>query len=79
MRAIGSVCLSEVTLATCPDMGFLRDALGEVFGSFRGKGGLTGKAVQEELGIPVKAVGVGEAIDDLETFDPESFVDALLQ
>ena len=36
-------------------------------------------AVQEELGIPVKAVGIGEAIDDLETFDPESFVDALLQ
>jgi fused signal recognition particle receptor len=36
-------------------------------------------AVQEELGIPVKAVGVGEGLDDLETFDAESFVDALLE
>jgi fused signal recognition particle receptor len=42
------------------------------------KGGIV-IAVQEELGIPVKAVGVGEGIDDLETFDPESFVDALLE
>ena len=36
------------------------------------KGGIV-IAIQEELGIPVKAVGVGEGIDDLETFDPESF------
>ncbi|HVE76502.1 MAG TPA: signal recognition particle-docking protein FtsY [Actinomycetota bacterium] len=35
-------------------------------------------AVQEELGIPVKAVGVGETMDDLEAFDPEQFADALL-
>ena len=35
-------------------------------------------AVEEELGIPVKLVGVGETSDDLLHFDPASFVDALL-
>ena len=34
-------------------------------------------AVQEDLGIPVKLVGVGEGIDDLVAFDPADFVDAL--
>jgi fused signal recognition particle receptor len=34
-------------------------------------------AVQAELGIPVKVVGVGETADDLVAFDPEEFVDAL--
>ena len=36
-------------------------------------------AVQEELGIPVKAVGVGETAADLELFDPRTFVDALVE
>ncbi|MEA2532950.1 MAG: fused signal recognition particle receptor [Actinomycetota bacterium] len=36
-------------------------------------------AVQEELGIPVKAVGVGEQMTDLELFDPKAFVDALVE
>jgi fused signal recognition particle receptor len=35
-------------------------------------------AVQEELGIPVKAVGVGESLGDLELFDPQTFVEALV-
>ena len=35
-------------------------------------------AVEEELGIPVKLVGVGETSDDLLHFDPRAFVDALL-
>jgi fused signal recognition particle receptor len=35
-------------------------------------------AVQEELGIPVKAVGVGEGMADLELFDPVAFADALI-
>jgi fused signal recognition particle receptor len=35
-------------------------------------------AVEEELGIPVKLVGVGETSDDLLHFDPVSFVEALL-
>lgn len=34
-------------------------------------------AIKQKLGIPVKYIGVGEAIDDLEPFDPESFVEAL--
>ncbi|HUW78883.1 MAG TPA: signal recognition particle-docking protein FtsY [Candidatus Nanopelagicaceae bacterium] len=35
-------------------------------------------AVQRELGIPVKLVGVGEGIDDLVEFDPEIFIDGLI-
>ncbi len=35
-------------------------------------------AVRQRLGIPVRWVGVGEGPDDLEPFDPETFVDALL-
>ncbi len=41
------------------------------------KGG-TVLAVAGELGLPVKLVGVGEGIDDLQVFDPHQFVDALL-
>jgi len=40
------------------------------------KGGMA-IAIHKELGIPVKYIGVGEQIDDLEKFDPEDFVDAL--
>ena len=35
-------------------------------------------AVEAELGIPVKLVGVGERVEDLLPFDPDAFVDALL-
>ncbi len=35
-------------------------------------------AVEQELGIPVKYIGVGEGVEDLIPFDPEAFVDALL-
>lgn len=41
------------------------------------KGGIV-IAVQRELGIPVKLVGLGEGIDDLALFEPEQFVDDLL-
>lgn len=34
-------------------------------------------AIHEELGIPVKYIGVGEQIDDLQPFDPQSFAKAL--
>lgn len=40
------------------------------------KGGIA-IAIQSELSIPVKYIGVGEKIDDLQKFDPESFVNAL--
>ncbi len=35
-------------------------------------------AVEAELGVPVKFVGLGEALDDLVVFEPETFVKALL-
>lgn len=41
------------------------------------KGGIV-IAIQEELGVPVKLVGLGEGPDDLAPFEPEAFVDALL-
>ena len=40
------------------------------------KGGIA-VAIQSELNIPVKYIGVGESIDDLQKFDSEQFVDAL--
>lgn len=42
------------------------------------KGGIV-VAVQRELGVPVKLVGLGEGPDDLAPFDPEAFVDGILQ
>jgi fused signal recognition particle receptor len=41
------------------------------------KGGIV-IAVQRELGVPVKLVGLGEGPDDLAPFDPEAFVDAIV-
>ena len=41
------------------------------------KGGIV-IAVQRELGVPVKLVGLGEGPDDLAPFEPEAFVDAIL-
>lgn len=41
------------------------------------KGGIV-IAVQRELGIPVKLIGLGEGPDDLAPFEPAAFVDALL-
>jgi len=35
-------------------------------------------AIKDRLGIPIKAVGVGETADDLELFDPKGFASALL-
>ncbi len=42
------------------------------------KGGIA-VAIHSELGIPVKYIGVGEAIEDLQKFDPDQFVDALFE
>ncbi|MFF5448389.1 signal recognition particle-docking protein FtsY [Streptomyces sp. NPDC012888] len=41
------------------------------------KGGIV-VAVQRELGVPVKLVGLGEGPDDLAPFEPAAFVDALI-
>ena len=40
------------------------------------KGGIA-IAIESELGVPVKFIGVGEKIEDLQKFDADSFVDAL--
>jgi fused signal recognition particle receptor len=41
------------------------------------KGGIV-VAVQRELGVPVKLIGLGEGLDDLASFEPATFVDAIL-
>jgi fused signal recognition particle receptor len=41
------------------------------------KGGIA-LAIADELGIPVKLVGVGEQLEDLQPFDPRQFAEALL-
>jgi fused signal recognition particle receptor len=41
------------------------------------KGGIV-LAVREQLGVPVKLIGVGEGLDDLEPFEPRAFADRLL-
>jgi len=35
-------------------------------------------AIERDLGIPVKFVGIGEGVEDLIAFDPQAFVDSLL-
>lgn len=40
------------------------------------KGGII-VAIKSEMGIPIKLIGVGERIEDLQPFDPTAFVDAL--
>jgi len=40
------------------------------------KGGVV-VAIKDQLGIPVKFIGVGEGVDDLRPFDPREFVEAL--
>jgi fused signal recognition particle receptor len=41
------------------------------------KGGIA-VAIETTLGIPIKLIGVGESVDDVEPFSPKTFVDALL-
>jgi fused signal recognition particle receptor len=36
-------------------------------------------SIQEELGVPVKYIGVGEEVEDLQPFEPERFVQALFE
>lgn len=42
------------------------------------KGGIA-IAIQSEMGIPVKYIGIGEQIDDLQKFDSDAFVNALFE
>ncbi len=42
------------------------------------KGGIV-LAIRQLMNLPVKYVGVGEQVDDLELFDPDGFVNALFE
>ena len=42
------------------------------------KGGIV-LAISKEMSLPVKFIGVGEQIDDLQPFDKKAFVDALFE
>ena len=42
------------------------------------KGGIV-VAIREKLGLPVRFVGTGEGVEDLEPFDPDEFIDALFE
>lgn len=65
-------------LAQARQFGEVADITGIIITKLDGtaKGGIA-VAIQKELGIPVKYIGVGEHIDDLQKFDPRSYVEAL--
>ena len=42
------------------------------------KGGIVA-AIRNQVQIPVKFIGVGETLDDIEPFEPETFVEALFE
>ena len=60
------------------EFGSVADLTGIVLTKMDGtaKGGIA-IAIQSELGVPVKYIGVGESIEDLQKFDSDQFVDAL--
>jgi len=41
------------------------------------KGGIVVR-IYRELGVPIKLIGVGEQVEDLQPFDPKAFVDGLI-
>lgn len=67
-------------LAQAKEFNEVADITGIVLTKLDGtaKGGIA-IAIQSELGIPVKYIGIGEKIDDLQKFDAEDFVNALFQ
>jgi fused signal recognition particle receptor len=42
------------------------------------KGGIA-LAIAQELGVPVKLIGIGETLEDLRPFDPDDFAQAILE
>lgn len=67
-------------LQQAKEFGEVADLTGIILTKMDGtaKGGIA-VAIQSELKIPVKYIGVGEAIEDLQKFDAESFVNALFE
>lgn len=70
---IGQNAINQATLfrQTVPVTGLI---LAKLDGS--AKGGIV-VGIRDQLDIPVKFVGLGEGIDDIEPFDPQAFVEAL--
>lgn len=67
-------------LSQAKQFGEVADITGIVLTKMDGtaKGGIA-VAIQSELNIPVKYIGVGETIEDLQKFDPDEFVNALFE
>lgn len=67
-------------LAQAKQFGEVADVTGIILTKLDGtaKGGIA-IAIQSEMNIPVKYIGIGEKIDDLQKFDADAFVDALFQ
>ena len=67
-------------LVQAREFGDVADLTGIILTKMDGtaKGGIA-VAIQSELNIPVKYIGVGESIDDLQKFDPEAFVSAIFE
>ena len=67
-------------LAQAREFGEVANLTGIVLTKMDGtaKGGIA-VAIQAELGIPVKYIGVGETIDDLQKFNSDDFVNALFK
>ena len=87
-RELGNVCrenfivldgtTGQNAIMQAREFGEAADLTGIILTKLYGtaKGGIA-VAIVSELNIPVKYIGVGEAIDDLERFDSDQFVDAL--
>lgn len=67
-------------LAQAKQFGEVADITGIVLTKLDGtaKGGIA-IAIQSEMNIPVKYIGIGEQIEDLQKFDADAFVDALFE
>ena len=67
-------------LAQAKQFGEVADITGIILTKLDGtaKGGIA-IAIQSEMNIPVKYIGIGEKIDDLQKFDADTFVDALFE
>ena len=65
-------------LVQAREFGEVADLTGIILTKLDGtaKGGIA-VAIQSELKVPVKYIGVGETIEDLQKFDPDEFVNAL--
>jgi fused signal recognition particle receptor len=67
-------------LAQAREFGDATEVTGVVLTKLDGsaKGGIV-FAIETELGLPIKLVGLGESIGDLVAFDPDEFIDALVR